>query len=144
MALTTAQAEAIEAAYQDSLTSTDPNAPAEYYTALAPYFSYGELALGVIENNTLKGITANNYAENKIDHDFGGDFDTQRSSLLHDLMIADHRARAVLDGDGNVIDFNDITAQSISNYHDLTFAADFSRDSERARSMDSVRHYPRV
>jgi Ca2+-binding RTX toxin-like protein len=116
--MTPAQVIALKNAYQSALSSANAEV---YYNELIKYFpNYGELALGVVVDQGLAGITANNYAANKLD-ELGGSYEAKKVEIQLSLMTADFNARAIWEN-GDIVDFQNIGNQVISDYHDQVFA----------------------
>jgi hypothetical protein len=114
---TSSQIAAIQAAYQQMLISHDPEG---YYAALSDAgIYYGNLALGVVRDDTFFGAFANNFAKNKIDGDLGlNSFTTMRGELMYQLAVRDYSNRS------QSIDWQ-LSGNIISDYHDDAFATVF-------------------
>ncbi len=105
----------IEAAYEAALQDTTYETIAAYYQALADEgFAYGAMAKGVVLDNSFVGVVANNYAENKLERDFGSEYDTRRLEIQRELMQADHQARLNAG-------WADINGEQIADYHIVVF-----------------------
>lgn len=116
MTLNADQIARLRAARDNALADpTDTNLKAYYDVLAEANVLYGELARGVVLDNTFSGIVANNYASNKLVNDKGGSYSAlEQTSLKRELMNRDFSARE------NAA-FSDITGQLISDYHDLSF-----------------------
>ena len=121
MTLSTNQITLLTAAHNAALFDPTDNNIAAYYTILdGADIIYGSLAQGVVLNNTFAGILANNYAENKLVNDKGASFSAlEQESLKVEIMNQDFLARGA-------VAFADITGQTISGYHDLSFSDVFT------------------
>ena len=105
----------IEAAYEAALQDTTYETIAAYYQALADEgFAYGAMAKGVVVDSGFAGVVANNYAENKLEKDFGSEYDTRRLEIQRELMQADYQARV-----DNA--WADINGEQIARYHIAVF-----------------------
>lgn len=115
MALTEQQVSALRAAYDYAIAHPDAEGAAVYYTELGKHSVYGRLALGVQQDDTLGGITANNYANNKLNNDLVLGYSiNQQDAVREALLKADFAAR-------EAAGWNEIGGNTISNYHDVAF-----------------------
>ncbi|WP_208353108.1 calcium-binding protein [Pseudaestuariivita rosea] len=87
-----------------------------YYEALERFGdAYGELALGVVLNNTLAGQAANNFLENTAEDEVGSISNNQLALIGLQLMQADNAVRQSNNGNASIDD--------IQRYHELVFGS---------------------
>lgn len=97
-----------------SLTTSQRSA--QYYQTLASYgYNYGNLAEGVVNNNTLAGQIANNFIQDYANANGITYNSTTASNIQYGLAQADLAARENAGG-------NDISGSTIEAYHQAVFA----------------------
>ncbi|MBG0812333.1 hypothetical protein IY145_23590 [Methylosinus sp. H3A] len=116
MSLTQNQIDEITAARDQALATGGTSGATIYYSAIAHYFPYGNLAASVQNPTSWASIVANTYAQNKLVHDLGLTYSAANQEAIRlDLINRDYAARTQAG-------WNDITPSDIANYHSLTFS----------------------
>lgn len=86
-----------------------------YYTALGAFgFAYGNLALGVVLNNTVSGAAANSFFMDQADEQGVNVSENQLATISLNLMQADFQARQTRGG-------ADLSVDVIQDYHAAVF-----------------------
>lgn len=90
-----------------------------YYEQLSEWgYTYAELALGVVNNDTFSGAIANTYFLNEAAEEgvlINGD---QLATISHRLMLADLAARRNFEGSESGLE---LPVNDIKNYHEVIF-----------------------
>lgn len=138
--MTPQQIAILTAARDAMLTAPSAANAATYYSILAAAgIDYGNLALGVVLDNTLFGILANNYMDNEIVRDKRSSLPTTAEiiALQRDLVNSDFVTRFDLGFS------RDLAGQQISDYHDDAFRLAFSHRVEMPETAWTAYHVVR-